>query len=91
MTTSASRPVRLLYFAWVREKAGMRSEEVALPPAVSDVGGLIEWLCARGGGPSVALSDLSRLRVAVNQEHVAFDHPIGPGDEVAFFPPVTGG
>lgn len=91
MTTSASRPVRLLYFAWVREKAGMATEEVALPPAVRDIDGLIDWLRARGGGPAEALSNLSRLRVAVNQEHVAFDHPIGPGDEVAFFPPVTGG
>jgi len=85
------RPVRLLYFAWVREKAGLGAEEVTLPAAVSDVSGLVAWLRARGGGPSVALADLTRLRVAVNQEHVAFDHPLAPGDEVAFFPPVTGG
>jgi molybdopterin synthase sulfur carrier subunit len=64
---------------------------VTLPAAVSDVSGLVAWLRARSGGPSVALADLTRLRVAVNQEHVAFDHPLAPGDEVAFFPPVTGG
>lgn len=88
---SASPPVRLLYFAWVRERAGLAAEEVALPPGVADVAALTGWLRARGGGPAAALSDLSRLRVAVNQEHVSFDHPVRPGDEVAFFPPVTGG
>jgi sulfur-carrier protein len=87
----APPPVRVLYFAWVREKAGIGAEQVVLPATVTDVGGLIAWLRARGGGQAAALADLGRLRVAVNQEHVAFDHPLAPGDEVAFFPPVTGG
>jgi molybdopterin synthase sulfur carrier subunit len=67
------------------------AEEVMLPAGISDVAGLVDWLRARGGGPAAALADLARVRVAVNQEHVRLDHPIEPGDEVAFFPPVTGG
>jgi sulfur-carrier protein len=52
---------------------------------------LAVFLRARGGGFTEAFGDLSRLRAAVNQEHVSFDTAIGPNDEVAFFPPVTGG
>jgi molybdopterin synthase sulfur carrier subunit len=83
--------MRLLYFAWVREKAGVAGEEVAPPPDVTDVAGLVDWLRKRGGGLADALADLRMVRVAVNQEHVAVEHPIRPGDEIAFFPPVTGG
>ncbi len=83
--------MRLLYFAWVREKAGTGHEEVTPPAGVTDVAGLIAWLRRRGGGPADALADLRLVRVAVNQEYVALDHPVEGGDEVAFFPPVTGG
>lgn len=83
--------MRLLYFAWVREKAGTGQEEVTPPAEVTDVAGLIAWLRDRGGGPADALADLRLVRVAVNQEYVALDHPVGGSDEVAFFPPVTGG
>jgi molybdopterin converting factor subunit 1 len=83
--------VRLLYFAWVREIAGLGDEEVAPPADVRDVAGLIAWLAARGGGPAAALADPARVRIAVNQEHVALDHPVGADDESAFCPPVTGG
>lgn len=83
--------MKILYFAWLREKTGLGSEEIPLPEAVKDVGGLIEWLKGRGGGYAEAFSDLSHVRAAVNQEHVGLDHPLAHGDEVAFFPPVTGG
>jgi len=83
--------MRLLYFAWVREKAGTGQEEVTPPAAVADVAALVGWLRARGGGPAEALADLRLVRIAVNQEHVALDHPLAASDEVAFFPPVTGG
>ena len=83
--------IQVLYFAWVREKAGRASEEVAVPPSVADVAGLVDWLRQRGGGPANALADLRMVRVAVNQEHVGLDHAVQAGDEVAFFPPVTGG
>lgn len=83
--------MRILYFAWVREKAGTGAEEVAPPADVTTVRRLVAWLTARGGGPAAALVDLTSVRVAVNQEHVSLDHPLRPDDEVAFFPPVTGG
>ncbi len=53
--------------------------------------GLIAHLRARGGGYEEALSELRRVRAAVNQEHVSFEAKIGDGDEIALFPPVTGG
>lgn len=83
--------MKILYFAWVREKAGIASEDVSPPADVRDVSGLVEWLRARGGKPAAALADFRAIRVAVNQEHVPLDHPVAAGDEVAFFPPVTGG
>ena len=83
--------MKVLYFAWLREKAGLGEEDVAVPDTVRDVEGLISWLRRRGGGPAAALADLAAVRVAVNQEFAGFDHPLSPGDEVAFFPPVTGG
>lgn len=83
--------MKILYFAWVRDKAGIAEEEVQPPVEVASVAALVGWLRQRGGGPAQALADLGRIRVAVNQEHAAFDAPVGPTDEVAFFPPVTGG
>jgi molybdopterin synthase sulfur carrier subunit len=92
--TAGQRPavqVRLLYFAWLRARIGQAEEELALPAEVRDVAGLLEWLRGRGGGYAEALRDLSVIRVAVNQDYVGRDHPIREGDEVALFPPVTGG
>jgi len=83
--------LKILYFAWLKEKTGVAEEDCALPDGVADVAALVEWLTARGGGFADAFSDPSIVRVAVNQEHVATDHPLADGDEVAFFPPVTGG
>ena len=83
--------MRVLYFAWIREKAGLAAEEVTPPESITDVAGLVSWLRARGGGPASALADPSLLRVAVNHQHARFDHPVGREDEVAFFPPITGG
>jgi len=83
--------VKVLYFAWLREKAGLGEEDVAPPDTIRDVAGLIAWIRGRGGGPAEALADLAAVRVAVNQEFAALDHPVRAGDEVAFFPPVTGG
>lgn len=83
--------MKLLYFAWVRQKVGKSEEDLALPANVATVRDLARHLCALGPGHSEAFADLSRLRAAVNQEHVGFDTRIGDGDEIAFFPPVTGG
>lgn len=83
--------MKLFYFAWLRARIGRGHEELALPPGVRDVAGLLEWLKGRGSGYAEALADLSIVRVAVNQDYVGRDHPVGDGDEVALFPPVTGG
>ncbi|MBU6297220.1 MAG: molybdopterin converting factor subunit 1 [Alphaproteobacteria bacterium] len=83
--------MKLLFFAWVRQKTGKGEEDFALPANVATVGELADHLRARGPGYADAFADLSRLRAAVNQEHASFDAPVNDGDEVAFFPPVTGG
>ena len=79
----------LLYFAWVRQKIG-KSEEMLAPPA-ADIAGLIAHLESLGPNYADAFADLSRIRIAVNQRHAGSDAVLGPDDEVAFFPPVTGG
>jgi molybdopterin synthase sulfur carrier subunit len=83
--------VKLLYFAWVRQKVGKSEETLALLADVSTVRDLAEHLRARGPGYADAFGDLARLRAAANQVHVGFDAPISDDDEIAFFPPVTGG
>ena len=83
--------MRLLYFAWLKTKTGIAEEEVTPPPEVQTVAGLVKWLKGRGDGYAEALADASVVRVAVNQEYAKPDDPIGPDDEIAFFPPVTGG
>ena len=62
-----------------------------LPAGVDDVAGLLGWLRERGGGHAEALKDLRIVRVAVNQSYVGPEHPVRESDEVALFPPVTGG
>ena len=83
--------LQLLYFAGLREKLGRGSEEIELPAGVVDVAGLRGWLVARDGVWREALAGRSGLRVAVNQDMAAEATPLKAGDEVAFFPPVTGG
>ncbi len=83
--------MKLVYFSWLREKAGVAEEEVELPASVVDVRGLLDWQQQRGGGFAEAFAELSVVRVAVNQEYVKVDHNVKADDEIAFFPPVTGG
>jgi molybdopterin synthase sulfur carrier subunit len=83
--------VKLLYFAWLRARIGCAEEEIDLPPGVKDVAGLLDWLRSRGNGYAEAVRDLSVVRVAVNQNYVGLEHPVREGDEIAVFPPVTGG
>jgi molybdopterin converting factor subunit 1 len=87
----ADRPLRLLYFAWLRERVGRSEEELPLPPTVTTVGSLMAWLQARDPAHEALFANARLVRVAVNQDFADHDTPITPGDEVAFFPPVTGG
>lgn len=83
--------MKLLYFAWVRQKIGRGEETIELPDDVKTVGALALHLRARGSGYAEAFADPKQLRAAVNQDHAPFDAAIAANDEVAFFPPVTGG
>ena len=83
--------MRILYFAWLRQKIGVAEEEVAPPAEVRDVAGLRDWLATRSPGHAAALADAKQIRAAVNQDFATPDHPVAAGDEIAFFPPVTGG
>ena len=83
--------MKLLYFAWLKAKTGIAEEEVSPPAEVTNVGELLTWLKDRGPGHAEALADLQVIRVAVNQAYADPDHPVKASDEVALFPPVTGG
>jgi|TARA_B100000315_G_scaffold239878_2_gene259135 molybdopterin converting factor subunit 1 len=83
--------VKLLYFSWLKQKIGTGEEDITLPGDVATVGALVDWLKGRGPGYAEALADLSVVRFAVNQDFAGLDHGLADGDEVAFFPPVTGG
>jgi molybdopterin synthase sulfur carrier subunit len=82
--------LEVLFFASLREALGRSREAVELPPGVGTVAALREYLCARGA-EWTALQPARTLRAAVNQEMVPPGHTLRDGDEVAFFPPVTGG
>jgi molybdopterin synthase sulfur carrier subunit len=83
--------VKVLFFAGLREQLGTAGEEVELPGGVSTVAGLRAHLRARGGNFDKVLSEKALVRAAVNQDMVQPTSAIKAGDEVAFFPPVTGG
>lgn len=83
--------MKLLYFGWVRSRIGKQREDLSPPPEVADVRGLIEWLSARSPGYAEAFSEQGVVKVAVNQELANLDTPIAANDEVALFPPMTGG
>jgi molybdopterin converting factor subunit 1 len=83
--------VKILYFAWVRQKVGLAEEDVSPPRDVRDVAGLVAWLATRGPGHAAAFADPKQIRAAVNQDFATPDQAVAAGDEVAFFPPVTGG
>jgi molybdopterin synthase sulfur carrier subunit len=83
--------MKVRYFAWLRQRAGRAEEEVDPPAEVTTVMALAHWLAERHPRFGEALAEPGAVRFAVNLRYVADDAPIGPRDEVAFFPPVTGG
>ena len=83
--------IKLLYFAKLREDLGMHAETFELPADIASVAGLRRHLMARGPAWAAALAPGRALRVAVNQDLADPATQLKAGDEVAFFPPVTGG
>lgn len=83
--------VRLVYFAWVRERIGKGEEELDLPDHVKTAGDLVEYLRGLGEEYEHALQFPKAIRVAVNQEHVHHDESIAGAREIGLFPPMTGG
>jgi molybdopterin converting factor subunit 1 len=84
-------PLKILYFAWLRERTGRAEEEIALPDGVGSVGELMAWLRARDAAHAAAFVNPRVIRAAVNHVFAGPDTALVAGDEVAFFPPVTGG
>jgi molybdopterin synthase sulfur carrier subunit len=91
MSSVATRRVRLLYFAWVREKIGCPEESVDLPGNVATVADLVDWLKERGPQYGDAFSRPQVVRAALDRVHVKPSAQLGAAREIAFFPPVTGG
>ena len=83
--------MKIVYFAWLRERVGLGEEEISLPAGIDSVGRLMAWLRTRTPGHEAAFATGRVVRCAVNQNFATPDMAIADGDEVAFFPPVTGG
>jgi sulfur-carrier protein len=83
--------MKLLYFAWVRERIGKTEEEVELPAGVATVGDLVAWLSRRGEEYAHAFENPKIIRAAIDRAHVKPEADIAGAREIAFFPPMTGG
>jgi molybdopterin synthase sulfur carrier subunit len=83
--------VKILYFAWVRERVGKTDEELDLPPGIATVADLIGWLTGRGEEYAHAFENPKVIRAAIDRVHVRPDAAIARAREIAFFPPMTGG
>ncbi len=83
--------MKLVYFAWVRERIGIESEDVTLPATVRTTHELIDWLKTRGPDYELALAEPRAVRVAVDKVHAPGEVSLAGAQEVAIFPPMTGG
>lgn len=83
--------MKVLYFAWLKTRIGVAEEQVSPPAEVRTVGALTEWLKQRSPGHAQAFAHNDTIRAAINQTFATSDQAIAEGDEIAFFPPVTGG
>ncbi len=84
-------PIKLRYFAWVRERVGKPEEEIEIPAGVATVGQLMTWLAGRGEEYAHAFANQKVIRAAIDKAHVSAQAPIAAASEIAFFPPMTGG
>ena len=83
--------MKILYFAWLKEHTGTNTETMPLPDGVTTVAGLIPHITSKSAGHKTALANMDTVRIAVNRVYGDPSSLITDGDEVAFFPPVTGG
>jgi sulfur-carrier protein len=83
--------VKLIYFAWVRERVGKTEEQIDPPAGVATVGELMAWLARRGEEYAHAFDNPKVIRAAIDRSHVHADAKIEGAAEIAFFPPMTGG
>jgi molybdopterin synthase sulfur carrier subunit len=83
--------LKLLYFAWVRERIGKPEEEIDPPPSVRTVAELVAWLSGRGEEYAYAFENAKVIRAAIDKTHVKPETQISGAREIAFFPPMTGG
>lgn len=91
MTETDTRPVKIVYFAWVRERVGIASETLDIPVDLATVADLVRWLKARGENYEAAFAKEAVVRAALDQVHAKPQSPLGNAREIAFFPPMTGG
>jgi len=91
MSELGTRRVKILYFAWVREKVGQGEEEIELPATVATIADVVGWLKTRGPQFDEAFARPDTIRAAVDKVHVKAAASIAGAREIAFFPPVTGG
>jgi sulfur-carrier protein len=83
--------VKILYFAWVRERVGKPEEDIETPADITTVGELMTWLAGRGEEYAYAFENPRVVRAAIDRTHVKAEAPIAGAREIAFFPPMTGG
>jgi molybdopterin synthase sulfur carrier subunit len=83
--------LKLLYFAWVRERIGKTDEEIVPPAAVTNVAELMTWLAGRGEEYAYAFENPKVIRAAIDRKHAQPTTTIAGAREIAFFPPMTGG
>ena len=83
--------MKAVYFAWVRERIGVAEEEITPPVSVQTVEQLVDWLATRGEGYAAAFANRKSVRAALDKMHVTTQTPIASAQEIAFFPPMTGG
>lgn len=88
---AATRTIKLVYFAWVRERIGVPEETVTLPEGTATVADLVRWLKSRDEGYEAAFANEAVVRAAIDHMHVKPDASIAGAREIAFFPPMTGG
>ena len=88
---ATTRSVRLVYFAWVRERVGLGEEEGELPAGTETVLDLVRWLKTRDEGYAAAFADEKLIRAALDRVHAKPGTRLGNASEIAFFPPMTGG